>query len=429
MSKTMEACLLDVIITTAEQHVKQLVAEVEEGQDFEGLVECVQRMSQACFAPVVRAIVESRRVKAEQERACPRCGRRMRNKGEQERGMVTPLGPVRWRRRYYYCPSCGEGHYPLDERWGMGDGQFTQAYQAGMTVLGASVSYGMASQVFERLTGVSVSGREVARTTVERGACVEEERQSEQREWVERGPPEDRAATSGPWQCSLDAAKVRFRDGWHEVKAGVVCPLRGKKHASYVVEVGPMEQAGAKLYAEVVRRGGHPDRETMVCVADGAPPNWAQFEVHFAQRVEILDWYHATQHLWAAAHGVYGEGTAEATRWAKQAENALWDGRPQEVLDLLDRTAQEPAGQAAGDERHYFATNQGRMAYQRYREQDYPIGSGLMESGCKQLITARACQAGMSWTKPGLQPVLALRAELLSGRWDQAWSLTRPKAA
>ncbi len=171
----------------------------------------------------------------------------------------------------------------------------------------------------------------------------------------------------------------------------------------------------------------------MVCVADGAPPNWAQFEAHFAHRVEtpdqIGDWYHATQHLWAVAHGVYGEGTAEAARWEKQAESALWAGRPQEVLALLERMAQESAGQAATDERHYFATNQGRMAYPRYREHGYPIGSGRMESGCKQLIIARACQAGMSWTKPGLQPVLALRAELLSGRWDQAWPLTRPSAA
>jgi hypothetical protein len=429
MSKTMEACLLDVIITAAEQHVKELVAEVEEGQDFEGLVECVQRMSQACFAPVLQALVESRRAEAEEARACGRCGQRMRNKGEQERGMVTPLGPVRWRRRYYYCAHCGEGHYPLDERWGVGSGQFTEAYQAGMAVLGASVSYGMASQLFERLTGVSVSGREVARTTGERGACLEERRQGEERVWLEQGPPVDRVATSRAYECSLDAAKVRFRDGWHEVKAGVVYPLGGEQAPSYIVEVGPMERAGPKLYSEVVRRGGNPDRDTMVCVADGAPPNWAQFEAHFAQRVEILDWYHATQHLWAAAHGVYGEGTAEATRWEKQAENALWDGCPQEVLHLLDRAAQEPAGQAATDERHYFATNQERMAYRRYRAQDYPIGSGMMESGCKQVITARACQAGMSWTKPGLQPVLALRAELLSGRFDQAWSLTRPKAA
>jgi hypothetical protein len=429
MSKTMEACLLNVIISAAEEHVKQLAQALEEGQDFEQVVASVQAVSRACFAPVLTAMLESRRSEAEQRDQCRGCGQKMRNKGEQERGMITPLGHIRWRRRYYYCERCEEGHYPLDEHWEMGCGQFTEAYQAGMTLLGASLSYGMASQVFERLTGVSVSGREIARTTVERGTGLEGERLREQRVWLAQGPASGSQAVSTAWECGLDAAKVRFRDGWHEVKAGIVYPLTGKQRQSYVAEVGPMEQAGPKLYAEVVRRGGDPGRDRMVCVADGAPPNWAQFEAHFTQRVEILDWYHATQHLWAAAHGVYGEGTAAAVTWEKQAENALWAGRPQEVLALLDQAAQQPQGQAATDERHYFETNQGRMQYQLYREQGYPIGSGMLESGCKQLITARACQAGMSWTKQGLQPVLTIRAELLSGRFDQAWPLTRPRAA
>ena len=353
----------------------------------------------------------------------------MRNKGVQRRRMLTPLGAVSWQRRYYYCESCRRGHYPLDERWRVGGGQFIEAYQAGMALLGVSLSYGLAAGVFERLTGVSVSGREVARTTVERGACLEAERQGEQQVWLEEGPSPVGEALSTAYECSLDAAKVRFRDGWHEVKAGVVCPLTGAQQQSYVAEVDSMEQAGHRLYAEVVRRGADPGRNLMVCVADGASCNWAQFEAHFTERVEILDWYHAMQHLWAAANGVYGQDTPEAQAWQKQAEAALWAGRPQEVLALLDQAAQQPQGHAAAEERHYFETNQKRMGYQAYRQAGYPIGSGIMESGCKQLIIARARQAGMSWSPQGLQPVLTLRAELLSSRWDQAWSLTRPRAA
>jgi hypothetical protein len=425
----MEACLLQIIFVAAGQHVKQLVRALEEKQDFEQVVARVQAVSRACFAPVLTAMLESRRGEAEQGQACPTCGQKMRNKGEQERGMITPLGSVRWRRRYYYCAHCEVGHYPLDERWGIGSGQFTEAYQAGMTLLGASCSYGMASQLFERLTGVSISGREVARTTVERGRALEEARLREQQEWLTQGPLPDSRAAVQAYECSLDAAKVRFRDGWHEVKGGLVYPLSGQQRQSYAVEVGSMDQAGAKLYAEVVRRGADPARDRMVCVADGAPPNWAQFETHFVQRTEVLDWYHATEHLWAAAHGVYGEGAAAAAAWEKQAEDALWAGHPEEVLVLLDLAMQQPKGQAAADERHYFVVNQQRMHYPQYREQGYPIGSGMMESACKQVIIARACQAGMSWSKQGLQPVLALRAELLSGRFDQAWSLTQPSRA
>lgn len=113
----------------------------------------------------------------------------------------------------------------------------------------------------------------------------------------------------------------------------------------------------------------------------------------------------------------------------QRAEQALWEGKPEGVLEMLAEAAQQPKGQAALAQRHYFGTNQQRMRYPSYRDQGYPIGSGRMESGRKQLIIARARQSGMSWSKQGLQPVLALRAELLSDRFDEAWLLTQERAA
>ena len=429
MSKTMEASLLNVIVAAAQQNVKQLAQALEEEHDFEQVVACVLAVSRACFAPVLRAMLESPRAEIEKNRACPRCRHRMRNKGEQERGIVTPLGRVQWKRRYYYCKRCKEGHYPLDEHWGIQPEQFTDGYQSLMSLLGTICSYEQASAHFERVTGVSISDREVGRTTIERGARLERARLGEQAKWLEQGPPQEQEKTGTDWECSLDAARVHFRDGWHDVKAGVTCPLKGKQRTSYIVEVDSMERAGERLYAEVARRGGNPDRDSMVCVADGAPTNWVQFEAHFTERVEILDWYHATEHLWTAAKGVYGEGTDEAKVWEQCAERALWAGKPETVLKMLTEAAQQPGGQAALGQQHYFETNQQRMQYPTYREQGYPIGSGRMESGCKQAIIARARQSGMTWSKQGLQPVLSLRAELLSGRFDQAWSLTRQAAA
>jgi hypothetical protein len=194
MSKTMEAFLLNVIVAAAEQNVKQLAQALEEGHDFEQVVACVLAVSRACFAPVLRAMLESPRAEVEQSRECPKCRHWMRNKGEQERGAITPLGGVRWKRRYYYCKHCREGHYPLDEHWGIESEQFTDAYQAMMTLLGVLFSYERASEVFERLTGVSVSDREVGRTTVERGTVVESKRIQEQEVWLEQGPPGERQA-------------------------------------------------------------------------------------------------------------------------------------------------------------------------------------------------------------------------------------------
>ena len=99
------------------------------------------------------------------------------------------------------------------------------------------------------------------------------------------------------------------------------------------------------------------------------------------------------------------------------------------MLERLAEAVWEPEGEAPTAQLHYFATNRGRMLYPQYRERGYPVGSGMMESACKQVILARACGAGMSWTKEGLRPVLAVRAELLSNRFNQAWALIHLRIA
>lgn len=434
MSKATEAHLLDTIIHAAQQHVKQLVAKMESGAGAEELIEAVHELSQTCFAPVLEAVLENAREEVEHAPVCADCGQRLRNKGVQSRGMLTPLGHVHWRRRYYYCEGCRQGHYPLDEHLGIEAGQFTARYQEGMAMLGSCLPFAQAAALFTKLTGVSVSGRELNRTTEEHGARLTAQRHKQQQHWLDKGPEPKKPHPGVAWGVSLDAAKVRFRDGWHEVHVGVVFPLEetpgpGRRRSSYVAEVGKQAQAGEQLYAEAIRRGIDPGTERVVCIADGASGNWTQFAQHFGQRVEILDWYHAAQHLWEAANGVWGEGTPEAHEWEQELEHILWEGQPETVLSRLCEAADLPGGKAAADQRHYFESHGSRMAYADYRGAGYPIGSGIVESACKQVIIARACQAGMSWKQDHLQSVLSLRAELLSDRWEEAWALAHPLAA
>ena len=235
----------------------------------------------------------------------------------------------------------------------------------------------------------------------------------------------------------LDAGKVHLQDGWHDADVGVVLRPRlqekgaGEKQIrcdqpSYVATLTSLEEEGRRLYVEACKRGVGESKEPVVCLSDGAAGNWKQFATHFPQRAEILDWYHATEHLWAAGYGLYGEGTPEAVTWVEAQEAVLWAGRPHEVLSALRALAEEPHGQAAAEEIHYFLTNQSRMHYDRYRAKGYPIGSGSAESACKQLVGARLKQAGMRWSKQGAQAILNLRAALLSERWDEAWQSTCP---
>jgi len=125
--------------------------------------------------------------------------------------------------------------------------------------------------------------------------------------------------------------------------------------------------------------------------------------------VEILDLFHAYEHLWAAGRAVFDTPDALAA-WAEPLKDALYEEGASAVLAALD--ALVPPGPAA-----YFADNATRMDYPRYVAQQLPIGSGAVESLCKTLIEAREKGAGMRWTRAAAQAVATLRAVRASGDW------------
>ena len=296
----------------------------------------------------------------------------------------------------------------------------------------ASLPFAAAAETMTALTGIGIGARTVERLTEARGQALEAAWDAA---WAglcdghTPVPPITLRPAAGTWAVALDAAKLRLEDGWHEAKAGVVgwVPADGTRHTgvSYLSVVGSLETTGDRLELEARQRRCDPTRDRVVCLADGAPGNWVQLVAHFAQRVEVLDWWHAVEHLWAAASGGYGEGTAAAHRWVAARKARLWEGRVDLVLRALQRAAGEPHGAAAASEIPYFTTNAARMDYATFRAAEYPIASGIVESACTRVIGARAKQAGMQWTRPGAQAVLSLRADLLNDRWDDIWPLTR----
>lgn len=411
----------------ADEHREATLAELEQEM-------C--DLGRDCFAAVLVEVIEERRQAEEQGLVC-QCGGRLRYKGEQSRQQETLVGLVQWRRGYYCCQDCGGGRYPVDEALGVAAGQFSDKVQEKVARLGVTLSFGEAAQELWELARIAVSAREVARITEERGQVLEEEGARERRQLLEGGEPVRNSRRAllrqRNWAVALDAAKVRFDDGWHEVKAGSVfwvetggsegrAPAREQ---SYIAQVGSIEEAGERLYAEVIRRGIDPAVETFVCLGDGAAGIWNQYGLHFPHRVEILDWYHACEHLWAAGNGVFGEGTELAKGWVEVQKGLLWQGKVEEVMANLEALSQGPGGEAAQEQIHYFQTNKERMCYSQFRAQGYPIGSGSVESACKRVVGARLKGSGMCWSKQGAQSVLALRTAKLSNRWDEAWQATR----
>jgi hypothetical protein len=180
---------------------------------------------------------------------------------------------------------------------------------------------------------------------------------------------------------------------------------------------------GQLLWCEAARRGVLTAREVIV-VADGAHWIWNLGEEHFPQATQVVDWYHASQYAWRVAHTVYGEGTPLAKRWAKRRLDELWEGEVGKVLKGF--AAHRQRGAAVEEAITCYTNNAHRMRYADYRARGLQIGSGSIESGCKQVITARLKQAGMVWSLDGARAVAAVRTWLKSGRWQDALAL-RPR--
>jgi hypothetical protein len=227
-------------------------------------------------------------------------------------------------------------------------------------------------------------------------------------------------------------------EGWKEVKIGTVFEVKAGENrdavtgeqveqaetdeCTYTAHLGGPEEFGQGLWAEAVRREV-PTAHDKVLIGDGAHWIWNLGEDYFPEAVQIVDWYHAKQHLYAAAGLLHGEGTDAAKRWVKSVETDLYQGHADKIARWLEQEAQSHPNVARDllSEAGYFRNNQRRMQYLERREEGWPIGSGMVEGGCKQ-FEARMKGPGMRWSRPGADRMLAIRAVIMSRRFDERWA-------
>lgn len=240
--------------------------------------------------------------------------------------------------------------------------------------------------------------------------------------------------------ASMDGIKINVRgEGWKELKVGCVFDIEMRpepdakteevvEHAhavnnSYTAHLGEPTPFGRALWAEACRRAMPQARDSVV-LGDGATWIWNLAGEHFASSRQVVDWYHATEHLYKAAHLAFGEGSAEAIRWAKGMETPLYQGHAWKVGTALRALAKHHrrVAKAIRTEAGYFEHNQRRMQYLEMREEGFPIGSGMVESGGKQ-FRARLAGAGMRWSRNMVERLIPVRAAILSHRFDELWQV------
>ncbi len=336
------------------------------------------------------------------------------------------LRPGRWSRPWAHCPTCRHGWSPTDRTLGLAPHQrLSGPLRAWLVREGGATAFAEAADLLEDLTGLAVSPETVRTQTEAAGAALDQAQQAD-RATVERTRAPAGTVDAAPHQlvAETDGVLVRFNDGWHEVKLGVVGgwdpaapPERQRLEApSYVAAREPVGLFAGRWGAEVARRGGLDilgvdgpatglglaRLRAVVVLGDGARWIWTAAAEQFGERLEIVDWYHASEHVWTVARAVFGAGTAAAEDWVAVSLAGLWSAGAATVLARL-RELVPPTDEArwvVATERGYFQSNRQRMRYPEFRAQGLPIGSGAVESAAKHLVQQRMQRPAVAGPAP-----------------------------
>jgi hypothetical protein len=433
----------------------QALAERVQGMDLGSIEALVQALGRRLLAPVVEHLAARAVVAAEDARppVCATCGGSMRRVGRRVRRLLGLTCDVRLARWYYHCAGCGTGCAPADAVWGLDSGALTPGLARVAARDGLEAPFGQSASLLAEHLGVFV-GEEVIRSVTEGLGQLADADQAV-------APPDAAAASpqapgrrrgTAPQPAvdtlvvELDGGMVHLRQAWSELKAGRVAPLGPKVLADpdsgdrylalgsscYCAGVESCDVFWPRLRREAVRAGLGRTIWRVVVLADGAAWIWhqarCQLRLPGVEVVEILDFYHASEHLGAVADAVYGGKTDLRQQWLARQCHALRHQGPAPVLAALDRLhPRKPAtAKLVQLTRDYLATHAARLDYPTFRARLFPIGSGAIEGTVKNLIQMRQVQAGMRWSQPGAHAVANLRAlHRSTGRWHRFWQ-SRP---
>lgn len=337
------------------------------------------------------------------------------------------------------------GFFPLDSQLELVDGHWSERVVCdAVWVSGLVSSFEHGCAVLARLGRINMATASLWRRVQVWGgkfrAVLEAERQQANALPAPWDPPSRAAKTDQRLGVALDGTMIYIRqEDWKELKIGdvfevAVLPtvdartreLLELAHAvnnSYVAHLGGPQAFGELLWAEARRRGWEQAQDTQA-IGDAAVWIWNQVNLHFDGSRQLVDWYHAQEHLIEAAKLLKGQGTPAMERWLNSRETLLYQGHADRISCELEQAAAEHVGDrtaALKREAGYFWQNQHRMNYLEMREEEWPIGSGMVESAGKQFKT-RFAGPGMRWSRSGAENLLPVRCAILSRRFDEIWA-------
>lgn len=422
---------VEQVVAGAQAELRALVEDLVRQQDgdLRELEAELRRRGQALLTALLgRVLAGSPAAVSRAARPCPACQAPLVDLGARPKTLHLLVGDVVVARVCGYCPRCRRTQAALDAQLGIDQsGRSPQLVEA-LALLGTELPFGPAAERLGRLCGVDVSASQVQQVTEGVGRTLAAEQAAAvARAWATGVLPA--VEQTSPWLVVvLDGVMVAHADGYHEVRtaalAGAAPPSAPDGEPRwqpwrYVVHPGDVTTFGRLVSLEAWRQG-IATAERVVVLGDGAAWIWNLAAEHFPAAVQVLDLWHATEHLWAAGRALYGEGDPRVAGWVAAAKARLLQGAVQDLLRTWGTlTPRDAAAWAA--ELTYFRHQAPRMAYDQYRAAGYPLGSGAVESANRHVVGVRVKQAGMRWGARGVRGVLAFRALLRSARWDGWW--------
>ena len=338
----------------------------------------------------------------DENRVCPKCGRRRRHKGRRERGLLSSVGAIRLVGTYWYCSDCG-GQHAVET---LAPESSSRPMQQLLCLLGTSMaSFAKASFAGKKLLGIRVSDATIRRLCCKHGLDVP----------VDPVPMKPETDVFG----SCDGTTVNTRQsGWKELKA---YQFRHGTHKHGRAYLEPSSRFVPRLrQAAIALRAGEAKR--MFWVSDAAEWIDKGVQQQLPMAIRIIDVWHAWEHVHEASRGIYPDNQDKARQWAQRYCEVLEDSGGYVLWDRLRhaRYAEPDRQKAVETLRKYLHKNSDRLAYPVYKSKGYPISSGTMESFCKQL-GQRMKGPGMRWNINNVTAMATLVSIWANDEWDRHW--------
>ena len=384
------------------------------------------------------------------------CGQQAHYHQLRTKPVLTAVGPVEISRPYYWCPDCHAGQFPADVELDIENTEFSPGVRRMQAMVGQEAPFDHGREQMRILAGLEVTAKSVERTAEAIGAHIAQREQAEMQKALQlnlpvmagepipilyvqmdgTGVPVVKKETAGR-QGKAEGQPAHSR----EVKLGCVFTqtrwdeegyaIRDPDSTTYTGAVETAEEFGKRIYLEAWNRGWSRAPKKVV-MGDGAEWIWNLAAEHFPGAIQIVDLYHARQHLWELARRLYPNEEGRQKAWMKVHQKRLLDqGKIEKLVGVLGaiESGHPEVAEKLRTEADYFERNAERMRYPKFRRQHLFVGSGVIEAECKTVIASRFKRSGMFWTVRGANAILALRCCQLNGRFEDYWEGRREAIA